>query len=106
MYYKFTFVRNPYDLLVSLYFYIKQSKNHKYHKKVKMLNFSEFLKWHISRGPLLQIDFIRDFNQETILVDRIGRFENLNQDIIKIKESIGLNCSKTELKHKNPSIIR
>ena len=54
-YYKFVFVRNPFDFLVSLYFYISQDKNHRDHRYVAGMAFVILTGtvWPTSsRGPL------------------------------------------------------
>jgi hypothetical protein len=108
-FYKFCFVRNPFDRLVSWY-------NMMLHKGVgndfsKYLltnskNFSEFinltkiiyetnkLEWD-GKNPypksigFNQLDYVSD-NKGNVLVDFIGRFENLNEDYDKIIEKIGV----------------
>lgn len=59
-YFKFAFVRNPYDLLASLYFYIMQSKHHIFNNNAKNTDFEEFLKWYIGKKPFRLVDFIMD----------------------------------------------
>ncbi|MDO6692470.1 sulfotransferase family 2 domain-containing protein [Aliiglaciecola sp. 3_MG-2023] len=104
-YYKFSFVRNPFDLIVSKYFYILQSKKHVSHKKVLNMSFLDFLKWHLSKKPPLQIDFLMNQHRDRKLVDYIGRFENLTEDTSKIKKNLGLEVSNG-IEHRNPSLNR
>jgi len=104
-YYTFTFVRNPFDFLVSLYFYISQSKIHRDHKKVVDMDFPEFLRWHLSSSPPLQLDFITHPSDGHRLVDYIGRFETLAEDIKMIQKTLGLEVAHS-IKHKNPSLKR
>jgi len=104
-YYKFVFVRNPYDLMVSLYFYISQSKNHIDYAKVSDMSFKEFLVWYISKTPPLQLDFIRHPKTKEIIVDYIGKFETLDKDIDCIQRKLELNTVKN-LTHLNPSSKR
>ena len=100
-YYKFAFIRNPFDLLVSLYEYIRGSKVHRYHEKVKGMSFKEFLQWHIENDPPRQIDFVIN-KQNDLLVDFIGKFESLEEDVSTVIETLNLDVNKS-LKHKNPS---
>lgn len=104
-YYKFAFVRNPFDFLVSLYFYILQAKEHIMHKDVSIMNYSEFLKWYLSQNPPHQIDFLMNPNRDKILVDYIGRFETFENDVNIVKKHLNLSISST-IKHMNPSIKR
>ena len=101
-FFKFVFVRNPFDLLVSLYHYINQSPEHISYSKVNVLTFKEFVFYYISQKPNCQIDFLTDFDSKEIIVDYIGRFESLDSDIEKISEIIGLSNLK-RLPHKNHS---
>lgn len=104
-YYKFVFVRNPYDLMVSLYFYISQSKKHVDYNMVSGMSFKDFLIWYISKTPPLQLDFIRHPRTKEIIVDYIGKFETLNKDIDNIQEELNLNRAKP-LTQLNPSTKR
>jgi hypothetical protein len=104
-YYKFTFVRNPFDFLVSLYFYISQDKNHRHHGVVISMSFLEFLRWHIANTPPHQLDFVTEPHSYKRLVDYIGRFETLEKDIAIIQERLDLKIRRS-IKHKNPSFKR
>jgi hypothetical protein len=104
-YYKFSFVRNPYDLLVSLYFYVKPSERHRGRSAVKDMEYKDFLKWHISHNPPCQVDFITDPHDSKLLVDHIGRFETLENDIAMIQERLDIRVGGN-IKHKNPSFGR
>lgn len=88
-YFKFVFVKNPFDLLVSLYFYLLQSKNHLHHQAVIKMEFNSFLKWHINNAPPLQMDYLADGKKNRrLLVDYIGRFETLSDDISVISTEL------------------
>jgi hypothetical protein len=101
-YFKFVFVRNPFDLLVSLYHYIKQTPNHLSHNKASNLTFKEFVFDYISQKPNRQIDFITDLNSDEIIVDYIGRFEFLSRDVEVVKNKLNIRTSE-KLSHKNSS---
>ncbi len=99
-YFKFTFVRNPWERLVSEYL----------HKKVdRHLSLKEFVLHALPekndfcdkyRHILPQSDYL--FDQEgNQLVNFIGRFENLQKDFDYICQQ--LNINKTTLPHKNSS---
>ena len=99
-YYKFGFVRNPLDWLVSLYGYILRAPNHKQHELVsRMGSYEAYLHWIIRSSDFKhQKDFF--YEGETCLVDRIGRYESLNQDFQEIAEQTGIFI---DLPHLNPS---
>jgi hypothetical protein len=107
-FYKFAFVRNPWDWQVSYYHFILKEETHIRHDLVKsMRGFDEYLKWAIdTKKPFpkgatkLQKDIITDSDGK-IIVDYVGRYETLTQDfdyvcrVLKIKASLPyLNSSK------------
>lgn len=99
-YFKFAFVRNPWDWQVSLYKYAMKKRNHHQRKKVLSLgNFESYLKWATRdiNNITLQRDFI--YEKDTNMMDFVGKFENLQNDYDIICEQIGLKKSK--LKHLN-----
>jgi hypothetical protein len=96
-YYKFSFVRNPWARVVSMYKF--GNYNH-------CISFSRFVKnilprlikkeeWFYGK----QYNFI--YHKNSINVDFVGRFENLNQDFGKVCDK--LNLDFTRLPHKNKS---
>ena len=105
-YYKFCFIRNPWSRVVSCYLdKIKNTKNHDQKSIVDMyrgikrgLNFSNFVEFLISkegsdkyadRHWLSQHKFITDKNGE-LLVDFMGKVENLENDWRQVCQKIGL----------------
>jgi hypothetical protein len=99
-FYKFGFVRNPWDWQVSLYHFMLQKPGHHQHDLVKsMKNFDEYIRWRINKDLHLQKEFFYDGNGNCI-VDFIGKLENLDQDFKKICNKIGIEA---ELPHKNKS---
>lgn len=98
-YYKFGFVRNPWDWQVSLYTYILKSENHYQHKLIKsMKTFDEYIDWRVHNDLLLQKDFF--YENDACLMDFIGKMENLQDDFLKISSRININ---SELSHLNAS---
>ena len=104
-YFKFSFVRNPFDFLVSLYFYINPPKRHAIHSTAKDMEFKEFVKWHVSVNHPCQVEFIMDPNDGKILIDYIGRFETLEKDIAIIRKRLNISTGES-VKHRNPSVHR
>ena len=98
--FKFTFVRNPWDLMVSCYHFILQSPGHHRHRRVKALgSFEAYLKYESERDKLSQRDFLFDRHGAPI-VDFVGRFESLNEDFQEVCGILGLDAS---LRHTNRS---
>ena len=99
-YFKFAFVRNPWDRAVSLYHYITDGR----------YSFNEFTRRHLtnSESPLKyftkpQSHYIFDpYNR--VKVDFIGRFENLEADFACIKAKLGME--DMPLRHVNKSNTR
>lgn len=98
-YYVFVFVRNPYDLMVSLYFYIRQSKSHKYNSVAISMSFPDFVEWYVNKSPYRQVDFV--YANNVCLVNYIAKFENLSEELSYICDK--LNISFSGLGHKNRS---
>jgi len=112
-FFKFTFVRNPWDRLYSAYSYLKGGGWDENDKKWAALNlvevnsFSDFvLKWfsteklmsHIHFWP--QSKFICDKNDKPI-IDYLGYFENLSDDFSHVIKT--MNLPEKTLKHTNSS---
>jgi len=98
-YFKFGFVRNPWDWQVSLYTYMLKNKNHFQHKLIKKMNFEEYIQWRVDKDLRFQKDFFFDVKGNK-LVDFIGKFENLNNDFKIICVKIGVDAT---LPHLNKS---
>lgn len=99
-YFKFAFVRNPWDWQVSQYHYILSHPFHPQHRKVRSLrSFAEYLEWHIENDKMSQKSFVTDA-RGNLIVDYLGRFETLREDFASICQRIGIDCP---LPHKNPS---
>ena len=98
--FKFAFVRNPWDWQISLYHYMKQEPNHYQHDFINnMKSFEEYLYWRINEEKHLQKEFVTDENGE-IIVDFIGKLENIDSDLKNICDKLNLNVS---LQHENKS---
>jgi len=109
-FFKFSFVRNPWDRAVSTYFYIKQSNDAKTYNgdlirdifSDKLESFEEFVL------KFLDIDMIYTHSlfmpqwfyltdeKNQLQVDFLGRYENLDVDFEFIKSKIGLDTPKLE----------
>ncbi len=99
-YYKFAFVRNPWDWQVSLYHYLKQSPLHpQYWMSRQFSNFDDYFEWRCSDERRLQKSFLTDESGE-LMVDFVGRFETLSEDFEKICAQVGIEST---LPHRNRS---
>lgn len=113
IYKKFAFIRNPYSKIVSAYaFYsgsrevvVRKSFNrHKVVAKIKTMiaKILPFHLWAILYPYKSDIRHLCD-DDGTILVDFIGRFENLESDLSKILTRIGVPTHEIKLRHTNRS---
>lgn len=99
-YYKFGFVRNPWDWQVSLYHYIRKDKNHEHHHLVNTFKtFDEYIRWRVAGHVFDQKSMFYD-QEENLLVDFVGKFETLNEDFDSVCNKLKLN---TSLPHLNSS---
>lgn len=107
-YFKFAFIRNPWDRMYSMYkFTLRRGwmpKTTTYEEFLERdeLHITEACKYQEPIVPITkkpQMDFISN-EAGKILVDYIGRFENLESDFQKICSHIGMQCS---LPHVNAS---
>jgi hypothetical protein len=116
-YYKFAVVRNPYDRLVSAFFYFaqyrgEQANNIEMKKRITEQyggDFSQFCEGELTSGRAdlfthlrPQTDFLLD-EQGTLLVDFVGKLECIQQDFKAICDQIGIDIS---LPHQNRSLRR
>lgn len=106
-FYKFAFVRNPWDWQVSYYHFILKEPTHIRHELVKsMSGFEEYLDWVIkTKNPFpkgatkLQKDIITD-SEGKIIVDFVGRYETLAKDFESVCKFLKLDAA---LPHVNSS---
>lgn len=111
-YYKFTFVRNPWDRLVSTFFFLKKgglTEKDKIWAEANLLaftDFKDFVKQWLSEKSINnslhfqhQHVFLED-EQGKIAVDFIGRFENIDEDFKTITDKLNI---KRILKKTNTS---
>jgi len=122
-YFKFTFVRNPYDRCLSQFFWANGG-----HQKRDILPshapwldlkpkedfskkaFSNFLVKYTRQTQSYkshragQSNFILDENGNS-LVDFIGKYENLKEDLIKILDILKINKSIDELVHRHKNLV-
>ena len=104
-YFKFAFVRNPWDRVVSAYHFLKQGgvnrEDRRWCKKhlSRYADFNEFVMgWLKPENIRLQIhfkpqyEFVQDTNGDMVM-DFIGHYENLENDFMVVKEKLGMRKS-------------
>lgn len=102
--FKFAFVRNPYDQIVSVFHHLK----HEYNRYPDLINpralseFDFFLDYIIDNFPnwVMPSHLLLDENNK-LLVDFLGKYENLEKDWEFINDKLKLNCSSLHKKNKS-----
>ena len=93
-FYSFTFVRNPFDRLVSEYFYLKNKLKLSDDIKKELISLANNNKNGVKGNHCMhQHKFIND------KINFIGKFENLQEDFNIVCDKIGI--SRRQLPHKN-----
>lgn len=100
-YFKFSFVRNPWDRAVSFYRYMDPKRQHSFSKFLKnklQTKLWEEKYWFVKP----QYEFLKSPDGD-LDVDYIGNFETLNQDFNEIAQIIGL--TNKNIPKKNISVV-
>lgn len=110
-YYKFAFVRNPYDWAVSLYFWLRENQSHDMNGFCNSITFSEFVDYLYYPNDLVFNDgsseaycrplktFVIDANDNQI--DFIGRFENVDNDYNRVCNHLNISNTLTKTNTSN-----
>lgn len=102
-YFKFAFVRNPWDLVLSEYKYILTKPSHPLHRKIsRSSSLDDFLEWKLSiwknsRYARPQSAWLFD-SAGNNLINYVGRFENYEENSTAIMRKLGI---ETEIPHLN-----
>ncbi len=100
-FFTFAIVRNPWDWQVSLYTFMLRYKEHHQHELVKSFrDFNEYIRWRCAEEVRFQKDFIVDEDGK-IMIDFVGRFENLNADFKQICSRIGISVDLPKINVSN-----
>ena len=115
-YFKFSFVRNPWDRLVSTYLFLKnggineEDANWAYENLREFSDFNSFVnQWVTEKNIYSYIHFVPQHKFLCIpgssdpKLDFLGRFENLENDFNYVQERLGITAN---LQHKNASKMR
>ena len=89
-FYKFGVIRNPFDMIVSHYYWQNSPNN----KNSKPTTFKEILKTLESNiypnYGLLTLNNLMDKNFEKVLCDKVVKYENLNKDLSFVFNKLGI----------------
>jgi hypothetical protein len=88
--FKFAFVRNPWDLLVSSFHYLlKHQGHHRSTMASRLRSFADYAAYEIRRGKMSQSAMLT-CRDGSLLVDFVGRFESLPSDFAYACRRIGV----------------
>lgn len=91
--FKFGFVRNPWDLLVSYWHYLRDKPGHRRGPTARRLpDFASYVEYEIRRGRFSQSSLLCD-RKGRLLVDFVGRYESLPADFAFICRRIGIEAT-------------
>ena len=103
-YFKFAFVRNPWDRIVSEYKFRRHS--HRYDFKTFLFQHFPIPSWSDEYCHIIpQYHYIVD-GQENILVDFVGKYENLKKDFDTVCKKLGISQADLPHTNKSKSIVR
>ena len=91
--------QEKWDWQVSLYHFIQTNKFNHQSRMISEMSFDDYIKWRVEEDRHLQKDFVYD-RHGNLLVDFVGKLENLNADFKTVTDRIGINV---ELPHENAS---
>lgn len=96
--FKFCFVRNPYERLVSFFRHIETHKEHPYHRRVENWGGFAGLVEHLEElAEPSQLSYTLD-QEGRPSMDFVGRFENIHRDFGVVAGRLGIDAS---LPHRN-----
>jgi hypothetical protein len=91
--FKFAFVRNPWDLLVSYWHYLRHNPGHHRRRIARRLpDFAAYVGYEIRRGRISQSRLLCD-RRGRLLVDFVGRYESLPTDFVRICRRVGIEAT-------------
>ncbi|MGD9265212.1 MAG: sulfotransferase family 2 domain-containing protein [Lysobacterales bacterium] len=89
-YFKFAFVRNPWERLVSEYEFILRNPRHGRYQRVKQLGgFADFIRMQVPRKDAYQLNMLCD-QRGNMLMDFVGKLETLDEDWRTVCSHIGI----------------
>lgn len=110
-YVKFTFIRNPYSRVVSSYFFYKNGKtlrsrffirNLMARLNIILTRIFPFSVWSIIKPQKKMTDYLYD-NDNQLLINLVGKTENLNEDLLMISKQLGISVKDETVPFKNKS---
>jgi len=102
-FFKFGFVRNPWERMASHYQALFHNPSHPRHEKVRSFaDFESYLAYEAKRGKVVQVGMLTS-ESGNLGVDFLGRFENLAKDFSDVCARLGIKADLPHLNQANPS---
>ncbi len=99
-YFKFAFVRNPWDWHVSMYHFILKETAHIHHQRVKgFVGFTDYVRWMVNENKPFAKGATRHQKDMLcnpagkVMVDFVGRYENLADDFSYVCRILNLQTT-------------
>jgi len=91
-YFTFAFARNPWDWILSQYFYMLKDETHHQHKIAESFeDYADYVRWRCEEDCTPQKEWVCD-DDGHILIDFVGRYEYLEDDFQEICRRIGVEA--------------
>jgi hypothetical protein len=97
--FKFAFIRNPWDLLVSYHKFVMARPKHHRYARIKEMDFHNYIRFAVAKKVGFQKAFLSD-SKGHLLVDYVGRFERMQHDFGEVLGYLGIDA---KLPHLNRS---
>jgi len=102
-FYRFSFVRNPFDWVVSIHAHLRRLPAHPLHEVAMAHDFSSFLEWGQEHGVSSQHDALCDAQGKLAMSD-FGRVESIDRDLPRICAHLKIPCD--QVPHANANAAR
>lgn len=90
-YFRFAFVRNPYDWVLSLYCHIIGDPLHTHHETVRGMGFRDYLEWRWKFDRRGQWWHLSDEHGGALIMNWIGRFERYDDCIRELNAELDMD---------------